>query len=179
MVISGPSGSGKTTIIHRILHGHDIDFSVSATTRLARPDETHGVDYWFLTVEEFLSLRDAGELLEWAEYNGRFYGTPTRPIEEAIEAGRDILLDIELVGARQVREQRPEALMIFIAAPSLADLEARLRGRGDTSEEDIRGRLAIAAGQIVEAKELFDHVVINRDLDEATEEVANLIIGSR
>lgn len=117
-------------------------------------------------------------LLEWAVYNGRYYGTPTQPVEAAIAAGQIIILDIELVGARQVRAQRPDALMIFIAAPSVEELERRLRSRGDTSEKDIEGRLAIAESQIAEAEELFDHIVVNRDLDEATAEVANLVIGA-
>jgi len=151
---------------------------VSATTRAARPHETNGIDYWFLTEEDFFDLRESGGLLEWAVYNNRYYGTPAAPIESAVNDGKTVLLDIELRGARQIRQHRPDALMIFIAAPSTEDLEARLRGRGDTSEEDIQGRLAIAAEQIIEAEELFDHVVINHELDQATSETANLIMGS-
>jgi guanylate kinase len=154
-------------------------FSVSATTRRPRPEETDGVDYRFLAVDEFIEMRDSGGFLEWAVYNGDYYGTPAAAVDNATAHGFDVLLDIELLGARQVREYRPEALMIFIAAPSLDELESRLRGRGDTSAEDIANRLAIAESQIEEASGLFDHVVINTDLDIATTEVANLIIGNR
>jgi guanylate kinase len=127
--------------------------------------------------DEFRELIDGGGLLEWAVYNGNYYGTPAAPVDAAVGEGRRILLDIELVGARQVRTERPDALMIFIAPPSLEELEARLRSRGDTPEEEISGRLEIAPAQLAEATELFDHIVVNINLDEATEEVANLIIG--
>jgi guanylate kinase len=112
-------------------------------------------------------------------YNNNYYGTPAGPIAEALALGADVLLDIEIQGARQVKESRPDALMIFIEPPSREELERRLRHRGDTSEEDIQDRLAIVASQMAEAKELFDHTVINDDLDEATVEVANLINGPR
>lgn len=150
---------------------------MSATTRGARPDERHGVDYFFISEHDFKHLIESHGLLEWAMYNGNYYGTPAGPVESAVAEGRMILLDIELLGARQVRERRPDALMIFIAPPDVEELESRLRGRGDTSEADIRGRLEIATRQLEEANELFDHIVVNRDLDTATNEVANLIIG--
>lgn len=149
---------------------------MSATTRQARPAEREGVDYFFLSRAEFEALIDGGGLLEWAVYNGNFYGTPAAPVDTAVAEGRLVLVDIELVGARQVRDKRPEALMIFIAPPSLEELESRLRNRGDTPEDQIMGRLEIAPGQLAEATELFDHIVVNVDLDEATEEVANLIM---
>ena len=179
IVVSGPSGSGKTTIIGRLLDRLDLDFSVSATTRDPRPDEKDGIDYHFVTEDEFAALRDDGGLLEWAVYNGNCYGTPAEPIADSLSRGRDVLLDIEILGARQVRERRPDATMIFIAPPSPAELEARLRGRGDTSAADILGRLEIARVQMEEAEELFDYIVVNEELDTATAEVANLIIGSR
>lgn len=176
-MVSGPSGSGKTTIIRRLLERLGLEFSVSATTRQARSAEREGVDYYFMSRDEFRELIDGGGLLEWAVYNGNYYGTPAAPVDAAVGEGRRILLDIELVGARQVRTERPDALMIFIAPPSLEELEARLRSRGDTPEEEISGRLEIAPAQLAEATELFDHIVVNINLDEATEEVANLIIG--
>lgn len=176
-MVSGPSGSGKTTIIRRLLERLGLEFSVSATTRQARPAEREGVDYYFVSRDEFRSLIDEGGLLEWAVYNGNYYGTPAAPVDAAVSEGRRVLLDIEMVGARQVRTERPDALMIFIAPPSLEELESRLRSRGDTPEEEISGRLEIAPAQLAEATELFDHIVVNVDLDEATEEVANLIIG--
>ena len=177
--MSGPSGSGKTTIIRRLLEDIDIVFSVSATTRAPRPGEREGVDYHFVTTEEFESMISRGTLLEWAVYNGNHYGTPAEPVTKANESGADVLLDIELDGARQVRTHRPDALMIFVAPPSLEILEQRLRDRGDTSEEDIAGRLMIAESQLSEATLLFDHVVVNNVLDDAADEVANLIIDSR
>ena len=175
IVVSGPSGSGKTSIIHRLLDLADIEFSVSMTTRDRRSGERDGVDYHFVSEEEFTSLRDRDGFLEWAVYNGNFYGTPAGPIDEAVRNDRDILLDIELEGAKQVRERRPEATMIFIAPPSLEELESRLRGRGDTSDSDIMGRLEIAGDQLSQAEDLFDHIVVNVDLISATTEVANLI----
>lgn len=177
VVVSGPSGSGKTSIIRRLLESTDLVFSVSATTRPPRPGERHGADYLFMSEEGFGELRDSGDLLEWAVYNGYSYGTPAAPVDAAVREGRTALLDIELIGARQVRERRPEAKMIFIAPPSPEELEARLRGRGDTPEREITGRLAIASAQLAEATELFDHIVVNDDLDVAAEEVANLISG--
>lgn len=179
VVISGPSGSGKTSIIRRLLDRVDIVFSVSATTRSPRPGETEGIDYNFVTTDEFAEMVAENTLLEWAVYNGNHYGTPAKPIEEANEAGDDVLLDIELEGARQVRAHRPDALMIFVAPPSIEILRKRLRSRGDTSEEDINGRLIIAESQLAEAPILFDHVVVNVVLDDAMDEVANLIIDSR
>ena len=175
--MSGPSGSGKTTIIKRMLEDIDVTFSVSATTRSPRPGERDGVDYHFVTTEEFESMIAEEALLEWAVYNENHYGTPADPISKANEAGADVLLDIELEGARQVRTQRPDALMIFVAPPSLEILEQRLRDRGDTSEDDIEGRLMIAKSQLSEAPLLFDHVVVNEVLDDATTEIANLIIA--
>ena len=120
---------------------------------------------------------DAGELLEWAVYNGNCYGTPSAPIEAANAEGRDILLDIEMQGARQVKEHRPDALMIFIVPPSLDEMERRLRLRGDTSDEDIADRVSIARTQLEEAPDLFDHIVVNKDLDSAVSEVAKLVTG--
>lgn len=177
-VLSGPSGSGKSTIIARILENIDIDFSVSATTRPPRPGEIDGVHYWFVDREGFEEMIDTGSLLEWAEYNSNLYGTPAGPILDANSRGRDVLLDIEIQGARQVKENRPTAIMIFVAPPSIDELERRLRYRGDTSENDIAARLAIAADQIAVAAELFDFVVINDDLDAAVAHVTSLITGA-
>lgn len=133
------------------------------------------MDYFFLSEEAFRRAIEDDGLLEWAIYNGNYYGTPAAAIDAAMEAGRDVLLDIELLGARQVRKHRPDALMVFIAPPSLAELERRLRGRGDTTADEISGRLSIARSQMEEAAELFDYVVVNDDLQRATDEVANLI----
>ncbi len=178
IVVSGPSGSGKSSILKGLQGEVDFEFSVSATTRDPRPDEVHGVDYLFMDSQEFEELILGGDLLEWAIYNDNYYGTPAEPIEEALFDGRNVLLDIEIQGARQVRNSRPDALMIFIEPPSMEELERRLRKRGDTSESDIEARLGIVASQMKEASELFDHTVVNEDLDVATKEVANLIIAN-
>jgi guanylate kinase len=153
----------------------DVEFSVSVTTRLPRPGERHGDHYNFVSRRDFEAMIGNGELLEWAIYNNRFYGTPAAPIEQAVAEGRDILLEIEIQGARQVREQRPDAVMFFVAPPSMDELERRLRRRGDTSEEDIEDRLEIAEQEMQEAPILFDHVIVNDDLDRAIEDIVGLI----
>lgn len=173
--MSGPSGSGKSSIVRELLDRLDVEFSVSVTTRLPRPGERHGDHYNFVSRRDFEAMIENGELLEWAIYNNRFYGTPAAPIEQAVAEGRDILLEIEIQGARQVREQRPDAVMFFVAPPSMDELERRLRRRGDTSEEDIEDRLEIAEQEMQEAPILFDHVIINEDLDRAIEDIVGLI----
>lgn len=175
LVVSGPSGSGKSSIVRELIERLGIEFSVSATTRLPRPGERHGVHYNFISRREFEAMIENDELLEWAVYNNRYYGTPAAPIEEVLEDKRDILLEIEIQGARQVRERKPEAVMYFIAPPSLEELEKRLRRRGDTSEEDIEDRLEIAEAEMAEAPELFDHIIVNDNLEQAIDELERLI----
>jgi guanylate kinase len=174
-VVSGPSGSGKSSIVKELVERLGIEFSVSATTRLPRPGERHGIHYSFISRREFEAMIENDELLEWAVYNNRYYGTPSAPIEETLADQRDILLEIEIQGARQVRERKPEAIMYFIAPPSLEELERRLRRRGDTSEEDIEDRLEIAESEMAEAPQLFDHIVVNDNLDHAIAELEGLI----
>lgn len=157
----------------------DIEFSISATTRGIRPSEANGIHFHFMEKEAFQELIENEALLEWAEYNGNLYGTPSQPIRDANEAGRDVLLEIEIQGARQIRQQRPDALMFFILPPSMSILERRLRSRGDTSDEDVVGRLAIAQREIDEAPSLFDHLIVNDQLERASAQIANLIIGGR
>jgi guanylate kinase len=175
LVVSGPSGSGKSSIVKELIDRLGLEFSVSATTRLPRPGERHGVHYNFISRRDFEAMIENEELLEWAVYNNRYYGTPAGPIEETLDDKRDILLEIEIQGARQIRERMPDAVMFFIAPPSLEELERRLRRRGDTSEEDIEDRLAIAESEIAEAPELFDHIVVNDNLDQAIADVEGLI----
>lgn len=175
LVVSGPSGSGKSSIVRELIERLGLEFSVSATTRLPRPGERHGVHYNFISRRDFEAMIENDELLEWAIYNNRYYGTPAAPIEETLEDRRDILLEIEIQGARQVRERRPDAVMYFIAPPNLEELEKRLRRRGDTSEEDIEDRLKIAESEIAEAPELFDHIIVNDNLDQAVSELEGLI----
>jgi guanylate kinase len=175
LVVSGPSGSGKSSIVRELLDHLDIDFSVSATTRLPRPGERHGDHYDFVSLKDFEAMIESGDLLEWAKYNNRYYGTPRAAVDAAVAAGRDILLEIEIQGARQVRQNRPDALMFFIAPPSLEELERRLRRRGDTSASDIEDRLEIAETEIDEAPGLFDHMVVNDHLERAVGEIEGLI----
>jgi guanylate kinase len=174
-VVSGPSGAGKSSVVAGLRQRRPVYFSVSATTRDPRLGETHGVHYWFLSPDEFAALLASGELLEWAEYNGRHYGTLRKPLIDHLAAGEDVLLEIEVQGARQVRATHPDAVMFFIVPPGLAELEQRLRRRGDTSEADILRRLEIARSEMGEAKSLFDHIVVNDVLDRAIEEVDRLM----
>jgi guanylate kinase len=150
-------------------------FSVSATTRPHRSGEVHGVHYSFVEPAEFAELINRGELLEWAEFNGRRYGTLRQPLFQHLAAGEDALLEIELQGARQIRKLHPEAIMFFIMPPHTSDLERRLRQRGDTSEADIQRRLAIARQEIEEAPNWFDHLVVNDDLERCVDEVDRLM----
>jgi guanylate kinase len=175
IVISGPSGVGKSSIVDAVLARTDARFSVSATTRRARPDEENDVDYRFMSLPEFEALRTSGAMLEWAEYGGNLYGTPIAAVLPLVEDGHDVILDIENEGAKQVRTAYPEALMIFVIPPSPAILAERLRKRGDTSPEDMARRLAVAAQQTAEADELYDHTVVNDDLTDAITEVLDIL----
>ncbi len=154
---------------------HPLHFSVSVTTRDPRPGEVHGDDYYFVDDAEFRRRIRAGELLEWAEYNGRRYGTPRGAVERQLAAGHDVVLDIEVQGARQVRESDPGAVLVFVAPPSLAVLEQRLRNRGDTSDADVSRRLDIARRELAVAEELFDHVIVNDEVERAVAELAGIL----
>ncbi len=179
IVISGPSGVGKSSIVDGLENVMAFVFSVSATTRSARPGEQDGVDYFFIDDDDFRRRVAAGEFLEWAVYNGKHYGTLREQVLAHLDQGHDVLLDIEVQGARQVRRAYPEAIMIFIAPPALATLEDRLRGRGDTSEPDIARRIEIARSEIESAAGLFDHIVVNGDLTIAIAEVVGILCGSK
>jgi guanylate kinase len=174
-VIAGPSGAGKSTIVERLLACRPFRFSVSTTTRMPRPGEVDGVHYHFVDVREFRRMVDSAELLEWAEYGTNLYGTPLAPVVSVLDRGEDMLLEIEVQGAQQVREVYPAALMIFIRAPSLEELERRLRERGDTTDEAIERRLEIARWEVSVADRLFDHVVVNDDVDRALDEVLGIL----
>ena len=154
-------------------------FSVSMTTRPARPGEVDGVAYWFVDRERFEHVREAGELIEWAEYSGYLYGTPFSSVDAPLAAGEDVLLDIEMLGSEQVRESFPEALMIFVDPPSMEVLEKRLRGRGDTSDADMARRLGVARWQMQRAREIFDHFVVNDDLERVVNEVVGILSNPR
>ena len=176
-VISGPSGAGKSSVVAGLRLRRSLYFSVSATTRDARPGETHGVHYWFLEPDDFAVLLATGDLLEWAEYNGQKYGTLRKPVVDHLASGEDVLLEIEVQGARQIRASHPGAVMFFIVPPDLDELERRLRRRGDTTEADIRRRVEIARREMEGAGNLFDHTVVNGSLDAAIEKVNRLMSG--
>ncbi len=170
-VLSGPSGVGKGTLVALLLQRHpNLWLSVSATTRSPRSGEREGEHYFFLESAAFEALAQEGGLLEWAEFAGNRYGTPRRPVEEQLAAGRPVLLEIELEGARQVRRSFPQARQLFVAPPSLEELERRIRGRASDSEEAIARRLERAQVELAAAAE-FDAVVVNADLDRALAEL--------
>jgi guanylate kinase len=174
-VIAGPSGAGKSTIVRGLLHLRPFRFSVSATTRPPRPGEIDGVHYQFVTVGDFRRMVEESQLLEWAEYGDHLYGTPLAPVLDVLDVGEDLLLEIEVNGAQQVREVYPDATMIFIRPPSLEELERRLRTRGDTDEHSISRRLDIAADELAVAEQLFDYVIVNDDVDRAMHEVLDIL----
>jgi guanylate kinase len=174
-VITGPSGVGKGTLIRKLLERVPaLELSVSATTRPPRPGEQDGVDYHFLSEEEFDRLADAGDLLEHATYSGRRYGTPRAEVEPRLRDGRSVVLEIEVQGARQVREAMPEAVQVFIAPPSAGALRERLEGRATDRPEEIERRLGVAEEEL-EARGEFGHVVVNDDLERATDELVSLV----
>ena len=175
-VIAGPTAVGKGTVIRRILETHpEIKLSVSATTRAPRPGEKDGVAYHFLSMQEFDSKIAAGQMLEYAVVHGtNKYGTLREPVEAALAAGQKLILEIDIQGARQVKQAMPEANLIFIAPPSWQDLVSRLSGRGTEAAEEQARRLATAR-QELEAQSEFDHVVINDEVAECALQVVNLI----
>jgi guanylate kinase len=175
IVFSGPSGVGKSSIIDAVLDGTRSEFSVSATTRQPRRGETDGIDYHFITRQDFLDAIASGRVLEWAEYGGNLYGTLRQPVEAAILRGDTVILDIENEGAKQVRQAFPRAVLIFITPPDLEELEKRLRGRGDTADADVDKRLAVASQQIAEAPSVYDHIVENRGLDAAVTQILDIL----
>ena len=178
IVISGPSGAGKSTVVFKAIEGRDdICFSTSVTTRKPRPGETDGKEYFFVDLDRFREMVENDELLEHAEYVANSYGTPRAYVEKKMEAGLNVLLDIEVQGARQVREKMPEAVMIFVAPPSLQELERRLRGRGTDTERAIEARL-IRARQEFEEADFYDYLIINDDLDKAARELNAIIDAS-
>ncbi len=174
LLISGPSGSGKSTICKRLLEDPRVVFSVSATTRTKRDGEVDGRDYYFLSVEEFNAKRASGEFLESAEVYGNLYGTLRGPMQEAIAAGSIYLVEIDVQGAMQLLAGKEEGIYIFIAPPSMEELEARLRGRGSETPESLERRLGKAEDEYRERKR-YDHVIVNDNLDDAVDEVRRIV----
>jgi guanylate kinase len=175
IVLTGPSGVGKGTLVRELLARHrDLFLSISATTRAPRTGETDGKDYFFVSQDRFQSMIAQDELLEWAEYAGNYYGTPLSAVESQIQQGKKVLLEIEVLGARQVKESFPEALLIFILPPSEAELEKRLRERGQDSEAAITRRLSKAKEELAVSQE-FDHCIINDDLNLALSQLEQIL----
>lgn len=179
IVLSGPSGVGKSTVIADVLNKcPNIHFSVSYTTRLPRTGEVDGVNYNFVSLEEFNRMITDGELLEFAQYVGNYYGTSLRVIRDKLENGVDVLLDIEVQGAAAVREKCPDAIMIFIAPPSLEELSNRLRGRSTDSEEVILNRLKQAQHECAKMP-YYDYIVVNDDVATTSEEIRAILLAER
>lgn len=178
-IISAPSGTGKGTIVSRILADDpNIHFSVSATTRAPREGETDGVNYYFITRDEFLKLIESGGMLEHAEFCGNFYGTPKQPVYDKLNDGHDVILEIETVGAAKVKAACPEAVSIFILPPSIAELRNRLETRATDSAEVIAKRVAEAKAEI-EKSYNYDYVVVNDDLETAISEVKAVMTAAK
>ncbi|MDK9702822.1 MAG: guanylate kinase [Sulfuritalea sp.] len=178
-IVAAPSGAGKTTLVGRLLADDpNVQHSISYTTRTPRPGEQNGREYHFIDVQRFLAMRERGEFAEWAEVHDNFYGTSRLWLEQRMQEGRDIMLEIDWQGAQQMRRQFPEAASIFILPPSIADLELRLRKRGADSEDVIARRVAGALGEMRHVDE-FDFVIINNDLDVALGELKAAVCASR
>ena len=179
LIISGPSGAGKGELVKKLRRDAPegfFDYSVSATTRAARVGEEHGVNYYFLTKEEFEARIAEDGMLEYAQYCGNYYGTPKGEIEEKLSAGVHVILEIEVQGAMNVKKRMPEAVAIMVAPPDFPNLERRLRGRGTNTEEDIQNRLAKAKEELSHLPD-YDYLVINYDgmLDAAAQDVFDII----
>ena len=178
-VLSGPSGAGKGTLRKKIFESlKNLEFSVSCTTRSARKGEVDTVDYRFLGKDEFDRLSREGSFLESAEVHGEWYGTLFRDVENVLDSGKDIILEIDVQGALQIREKIPESILLFVAPPSMEILERRLRERGTESEERLQLRLRNARREIA-LSDCYDHVVVNDFADRASEKLKNIILGYR
>ena len=181
VVISAASGTGKTTVVSRLTQAHPELFhvSVSATTRARRGHEVDGVHYHFMSADEFMALVDQGKLLEWARVYGHYYGTPRAEVEGAYEKGKIPLLDIDVQGGMQVMSAVPGTVSVFLLAPSMSDLHARLRTRGTDAESAVAGRLQEAPGEIEQGLATYDYVVINDDLTRCVDTVWAIVTAER
>ncbi len=179
IVVSAPSGSGKSTLVEIVLGRLDrLRYSISCTTRKARGIEKHGVDYYFVDEAEFLAMTDRGEFLECAEVHGSYYGTPSQIVEQTLQKGDDVILDLDVQGARQIRQRMPEAVFVFILPPSLEVLESRLRARNLNDPADLEHRLKNAVGE-VRLFEDYKFVIINDDINRASAALEAIIIAER
>lgn len=179
IVVSGPSGVGKGTVLSELFsRDKNLSYSISATTRGMRPGEVDHVNYHFLSKEEFSGMIARGEMLEYAQYGDNFYGTPAAAVEQMRSSGRDVVLEIEVKGAMQVKERVSDAIHIMILPPSYGELEARLRGRGTECEADIEKRLGAAKAEIT-AADRYDYVIINDTVAEATARLETILSAER
>ncbi|MDH6364293.1 guanylate kinase [Enterococcus sp. PF1-24] len=176
IVLSGPSGVGKGTVRKAIFEStnHEFEYSISMTTRPMRAGEVEGVDYYFRTREEFEAMIEAGEMLEYAEYVGNYYGTPWTYVNQTLATGKDVFLEIEVQGAQQVKEKVPDGVFVFLTPPDLAELKSRIVGRGTDSAEVIEERMQVAKAEI-EMMSLYDYAVVNDQVDLAVERIKNII----
>jgi len=180
LLMSSPAGAGKTSLSRRLVADYaDMILSISATTRPPRPGEEEGREYFFKTRDQFQALIDAGELLEWAEVNGNCYGTPKAPVMAALEAGKDVLFDIDWQGAQQVAEKTPQdSVRVFVLPPSWSDLSRRLHARAQDTEEVISQRLALGQREIAHWSE-YDYVIVNKDFDRAYADLIHIYRSER
>jgi guanylate kinase len=180
LVLSSPSGAGKTTLSRMLLKAdRGVELSISVTTRPRRRGEVHGRDYHFIERPRFETMAKTGDLLEWAEVFGNWYGTPRRPVEKALSEGRDVLFDIDWQGTQQLREKaRNDLVSVFILPPTARELERRLKRRAQDSRDTIRSRMAKAADEMSHWAE-YDYVIVNRDVDEAFDEVRAILAAER
>lgn len=180
LVIASPSGAGKTSITRALLASHDnLTLSISVTTRPRRSNETDGVDYHFISVEEFEYRRERGQLLEWAEVHGNLYATPRAEVEKMVAEGRDVVFDIDWQGTLQLYEtSRADMVTVFVLPPSIAELKARLEHRAQDSAETIARRLKNARDEMDHWRE-YDHVIVNHDLDKSVAEVSGILRAAR
>ena len=178
-VLSGPSGVGKDAVLAQMKEwGRPMHFTVTATTRKRRDAERNGVDYHFVTVKKFKDMIERGELLEWAEVYGNFYGVPRGEVKQALERGKDVMIKVDVQGAATIKRVVPAAVLIFLAAPSLAVLEERLRNRRSDSDGDIERRIRTASAEMKKVK-IFDYVVVNTDVGQATADVKSIITAEK
>ena len=178
LILSGPSGSGKGTIVEQLKAKDDFALSISATTRAPREYEQDGVHYFFRTREEFERMIANQELLEWAEFCGNCYGTPRAYVTEQLQKGQNVILEIEVQGARQIKEKRPDCVSIFVLPPSLEELEKRLRYRNTEDEETIQKRLAVARQEMETARD-YDYVIVNDTIEHTVEQINKIIAAEK